>query len=145
MKLQSVRETLNSVLLRVGKGKPQPQNPPSVIEIVSGQNIMARKLPVTSPSALQFYLRTNKQTVLNFILDCLRIAITSDADRAELFELGESQKMAVIVRENYDATLWMMEQAFLSTEQYELIGTVRKLRDRNYIHSQLRESRLRPM
>jgi len=99
------------------------------------------KLPTENPVVFDTFHQKYPDLVNSFIIKRIRRAINSGADKAYLFDLGDSGKDVSIESKNFVTVLQRMREHSIETEQYEQIVVLDKLLDQISVNRVINETK----
>jgi pentatricopeptide repeat protein len=97
-------------------------------------------LPMKSPVVLRAFLAQHEDIAHDYLLKCLRLAVIRQLDDVILFQLGESEYLAIIDYEDYGDTLTMMLDYYVKKERFDKASECHELLTRHKIEKIITES-----
>jgi hypothetical protein len=102
--------------------EPEPQSAPSSEQPQNEELIV---LPSDNPFALKQFTELHTDLVFKYLLKRIRMAVREDMPSVNLFQFGNTRKLAQIARPEYETQLNSLMDYFVKKEDYELAARCR--------------------
>jgi hypothetical protein len=102
--------------------EPEPKSP-QVSEQPQNEELIV--LPSDNPFALKQFTELHTDLVFKYLLKRIRMAVREDMPSVNLFQFGNTRKLAQIARPEYETQLNSLMDYFVKKEDYELAARCR--------------------
>lgn len=116
------QEPSNLQSLKSLPNEPEPQSP---LPNEQPQNEELIVLPSDNPFALKQFTELHTDLVFKYLLKRIRKAVREDMPSVNLFQFGNTRKLAQIARPEYETQLNSLMEYFVKKEDYELAARCR--------------------